>query len=260
MNVRPAAVSGSFYPADAMVLDQQLNDLVQPTFALGVPKAIIAPHAGLQYSGAVAGHLYGSMEAVASRITRVILLGPSHRVAFDGLALPESDAFATPLGDLELDAACCEHLAEMEGVEIRQDAHAREHSLELQLPFIQHCFKKAKLVPLVVGDASASLVAKVLKRVWGGDETLIVVSSDLSHFLDYDQAKNKDGLTCRQIETLHGGLHGDQACGCRAINGLVLLAKERGMQIRRVEYLNSGDTAGDRERVVGYGSFAIYEA
>ncbi|SDK33288.1 hypothetical protein SAMN04488540_12628 [Ferrimonas sediminum] len=259
MSVRSTAVAGSFYPDDPAVLAEQLDQLVTPGHALGMPKAVIVPHAGYVYSGEVAGRLFGSLDAIAGHVSRVVMLGPSHRVSFEGIALPGVEGFDTPFGVVEIDTAACQRLLDIDGIEVRDDVHQQEHSLEVQLPFIKRCFTKARIVPLLVGGASATLVAKAMKRLWGGDETLMVISSDLSHFMEYAEAKDKDRRTCHRIETLDGPLHGDDACGCRAINGLMLLAKERGMQVRCMEYLNSGDTAGDKQRVVGYASFAVYE-
>jgi AmmeMemoRadiSam system protein B/AmmeMemoRadiSam system protein A len=263
---RPPAVAGMFYPGDAASLQDELATCLAvppaPTFdatTKGLLKAIIAPHAGYIYSGGTAGHAYALLAPLAGRIRRVVLLGPCHRVSVRGLAAPTVKAFATPLGSIPLDRAALDALADLPQVVASDAAHAQEHSLEVQLPFLQTVLGEFELVPLAVGDASAGEVAEVLDRLWGGPETLIVISSDLSHFHSYREAQSIDNATVAHILALDQLTSFDQACGALPINGLLAVARRRGLRIERVAQCNSGDTAGDKGRVVGYASFALYE-
>jgi AmmeMemoRadiSam system protein B len=223
------------------------------------PKAIIAPHAGYIYSGPIAASIYARLAPLRGRIRRVVLAGPAHRVYVHGLAVPSSAAFDSPLGPVALDRKAIDALLDLEFVESSDRAHAHEHSLEVHLPFLQSVLGEFELVPLVVGDASPAQMAGVFDSLWGGDETLIVVSSDLSHYLPYDLARKRDESTAQAIVALDEGLEPDEACGAAPINGLLRIARERGMRCERVDVRNSGDTAGDKDRVVGYGSFAFTE-
>lgn len=260
--VRPAAVAGYFYPADPIELADTVRDMlgqVQAPPASHPPKVIIVPHAGYVYSGPVAATAYHAIAPWAGRIRRVILLGPSHRVALRGLALPEAEAFATPLGSVALDLEFCERLARLPQVQRMNACHAMEHSLEVQLPFLQSVLSDFKLVPLIVGLASPQDVADVLEFAWGGPETLIVLSSDLSHYLPYDQAKSRDQETLRRIVTTDNHISDQDACGCMPIRGLLLHAHELGLKGELLDYRNSGDTAGDKNRVVGYAAISFSE-
>ncbi|MDA8093424.1 MAG: AmmeMemoRadiSam system protein B [Betaproteobacteria bacterium] len=259
--LRPAAMAGTFYPADAAALEGELAALlgaVRPYSGHHRPKAIIAPHAGYVYSGAVAAHAYAALRTAAPVVTRVVLLGPAHRVPLRGLALPGARAFATPLGLAEIDD---EAMARAQHMGIPQDpgAHAFEHSLEVQLPFLQHVLGGFTVLPLLVGHARADAVAETLDALWGGPETLIVVSSDLSHFLPYHEAQEADRQTAEAILALEGNLTPDQACGAHAVNGFLQTARRRALAPNLLDLRNSGDTAGDPGRVVGYGSFAFFE-
>lgn len=261
--LRPPAVAGMFYPGDPYSLRGELAtclaDAPAPTFSLDRLKALIVPHAGYVYSGGTAGKGYGMLGPLAARIRRVVLLGPCHRVAVSGLAAPTVEAFATPLGNVRLDREALDSLADLPQVVTRDDAHAQEHSLEVQLPFLQTMLRDFTLVPLAVGRTGAGDVAQVIERLWGGPETLIVISSDLSHFHPYAEARRIDGDTAAHILALDQLISFDQACGALPINGLLAVARARGLQIERVAQCNSGDTAGDRSRVVGYATFALYE-
>jgi hypothetical protein len=261
---RPPAVAGMFYPAAVADLRDELTTCLAvapaPTIAPGLLKALIVPHAGYVYSGGTAGHAYALLAPLAGRIRRVVLLGPCHRVSVRGLAAPTARAFATPLGSIPLDRVALDALADLPQVVASDAAHAQEHSLEVQLPFLQTVLGEFELVPLAVGDATAAEVAGVLDRVWGGPETLIVISSDLSHFHNYREAQSIDQNTARHILALDQLTSFDQACGALPINGLLAVARRRGLRIERVAQCNSGDTAGDKGRVVGYASFALYEA
>jgi len=255
-----------FYPGDPASLQDELATCLAvspaPTFepaAPGLLKAVIVPHAGYIYSGGTAGHAYALLAPLAGRIKRVVLLGPCHRVSVRGLAAPTVQAFATPLGSIPLDRTALDALADLPQVVASDDAHAEEHSLEVQLPFLQTVLGQFELVPLAVGHTSAGEVAQVLDRLWGGPETLIVISSDLSHFHSYREAQAIDKATAEHILALDQLTSFDQACGALPINGLLAVARKRGLRIERLAQCNSGDTAGDKSRVVGYASFALYE-
>lgn len=258
--VRPAAVAGSFYPDDPIVLRRAVADLLANAgagAASPAPKALIVPHAGYVYSGAVAASAYAGLAGLRGRIRRVVLLGPTHRVAVRGLALPEVECFATPLGHVQLDREGMAALAGLPQVVRSAAAHQMEHSLEVQLPFLQQVLGDFELLPLAVGDATAAEVAEVLARVWGGDETLIVISSDLSHFLPDALARQVDGETVKAILALDPHLNHEQACGATPVNGLLLAARRHGLHPLALDVRNSSDTAGDPERVVGYAAFAF---
>jgi len=260
--IRQPAVAGMFYPGNSSELAHELRTLLHAAASKvtcnDAPKAIVAPHAGYVYSGPIAARIYARIAPAASRIRRVVLLGPTHRVAVDGLALPAATHFATPLGDIEIDRAAADMLADMPQVGISDLPHSQEHSLEVQLPFLQALLPQFRLLPLAVGRASAEAVAAVLERLWGGDETLIVVSSDLSHYLPYAAAREIDAATARRILAGDPDISHDEACGATPLNGLLLAARHHGLHAEMVDLRNSGDTAGDRSRVVGYGGFAFY--
>ncbi|MCG6974977.1 MAG: AmmeMemoRadiSam system protein B [Acidiferrobacterales bacterium] len=261
--IRSPAVAGMFYPANAQELrsmvEQMLADVDPAIASDSPPKAIIAPHAGYIYSGPVAASAYASLRQASSVISRVVLLGPAHRVPVHGLALPASDAFATPLGKIEIDREAVEQIRGLPQVRVFDDAHTLEHSLEVHLPFLQSVLADFQLVPLVVGDASAEEVAEVLERLWGGPETLIVISSDLSHYHDYQTARQMDSATSLAIEHLaYDEIHFDQACGRTPVSGLLLQARKRGLKGKTIDLRNSGDTAGPRNQVVGYGAYVFH--
>ncbi|MDP6389536.1 MAG: AmmeMemoRadiSam system protein B [Alphaproteobacteria bacterium] len=261
--VRQAAVAGIFYPGDPIELAAAVRgylDGVKRTDA-PVPKAIIAPHAGYIYSGAVAASAYARLASARARIRRVVLLGPCHRVAVRGLAASSAGFFETPLGRIPVDAEALATIQDLPQVSVFDPTHGQEHSLEVHLPFLQVILDAFSIVPLVVGNAGDAEIADVLDRLWGGDETLIVVSSDLSHYHDYETARKMDVATCRAIEQLRPDRIGrEQACGRIPVAGLLTLAKRRGMKVATLDLRNSGDTAGPRDRVVGYGSWAVFEA
>jgi AmmeMemoRadiSam system protein B len=251
-----------FYPESAAALAQEVGQMLAAAPALPAlhPKAIIVPHAGYIYSGPVAASIYAPLERLRGTVRRVVLLGPTHRVAVDGLALPASAAFSTPLGIIPIDGPAVEAIRGLPQVVISDAAHALEHSLEVQLPFLQTVLDEFSLLPLAVGRATAAEVAEVLECLWGGDETLIVISSDLSHYLPYDTARNTDAATARHIVALDPHIDHQQACGATPVNGLLLAARRHGLEARLIDLRNSGDTAGDRSRVVGYGAFSFSTA
>lgn len=261
-SVRQPAVAGAFYSGNRSVLANDIQsflDAATPITDQALPKAVIVPHAGYIYSGQTAASAYSRLAAGHKTIKRVILLGPVHRVPVRGLALPGVDAFATPLGEIELDQTAINSIAHLNQVVVSPAAHAHEHSLEVQLPFLQTVLDDFKLVPLAVGDATPAEVAEVLEALWGGPETLIVISSDLSHFLPYAMAQTIDGETVHNILSMKGTLTHHQACGGTPVNGLVLAAKRHQLKPKLLDLCNSGDTAGDKNRVVGYASFAFIE-
>ncbi|MFO1154022.1 MAG: AmmeMemoRadiSam system protein B [Rhodospirillales bacterium] len=262
--VRPAAVAGMFYPQAASDLRDEIAGLLAeaaPRVATGpVPKAIIAPHAGYIYSGAVAASAYARLVPAGEQTRRVVVIGPAHRLAFRGLAVPGTEAFATPLGVVPVDKEAIQRIASLPDVQVLDAAHADEHAIEVHLPFLQTLFADFSLVPIVVGDAAPDSVARLLDALWGGDETAIVISSDLSHYLPYDRANAVDARTSRAIESLDGRAIGyEQACGRLPVAGLLAVAKRRGLSVSRLDLRNSGDTAGGRTRVVGYGAWAFEE-
>jgi len=262
--VKPPAVAGMFYDGDAAALRRDVEGfLAQGARAgagAGAPEAIIAPHAGYVYSGAVAGTAYATLTGLADRIERVVLLGPTHRVYVPGIAASTASAFATPLGEVPVDRdAVAGVVAALPFVQYADEAYRAEHSLEVQLPFLQVLCADFALLPFAVGDAGAGQVEALLERLWGGEETLIVVSSDLSHFRDYQAACEIDSFTSEQIRALQpSALTGEHACGYKPISGLLRAAAKRGLECEVLDTRSSGDTAGTRDRVVGYGAYAFY--
>ncbi len=261
-STRHPSVAGLFYPAEPDELARQVRGFLtaagEPDPALPAPKAIIAPHAGYIYSGPVAGRAYAQIAGLAGRIRRVVLLGPAHRLPVIGLAYSRAERFLTPLGAIPVDRAALAGLADLAQVQESDPPFEGEHCLEVQLPFLQLTLGDFDLVPLLVGDADPEAVAEVLARLWGGEETLIVISSDLSHFLDYAAARSMDTRTTQAIEALDPARIGyHQACGRIPVNGLLVEARRRGLHARTLDLRNSGDTAGPKDRVVGYGAYAI---
>lgn len=258
---RPPAVAGRFYPGSPTQLGASVEDLLAavPT-AAQTAKGVIAPHAGYVYSGAVAATAYASLRGRAHEITKVVLLGPAHRVYLHGLALPLADRFATPLGEVPIDTELARRVLALPFVERSAPAHALEHSLEVHVPFLQRMLGEFALLPLVVGDARPEQVAAVLELCWGGPETALVISSDLSHYHEYAAANAIDRATAEWItHASKPGLDPRRACGARCIDGLIELGRRRPLRVELLDLRNSGDTAGTRDQVVGYGAFAIHE-
>jgi len=257
--IRSAAVAGLFYPADAAQLHNDIQSMLSRVDQTGsTPKALIVPHAGYIYSGPIAASAFAQLKNIRHTVRRVILLGPCHRVPLRGLATSSADYFATPLGNIRIDRKAIEQIASLPQVEEFDLTHEQEHSLEVQLPFLQEVLDNFSLVPLVVGDTSAEDVSEVLESLWGGDETLIVISSDLSHYHDYNTARAMDSETCHAIEDMNpSAIHYDQACGRNPVTGLLLAAKKHDLRVTTLDLRNSGDTAGDKSSVVGYGAWSL---
>jgi AmmeMemoRadiSam system protein B/AmmeMemoRadiSam system protein A len=261
--IRNAAVAGLFYPGDSRKLAHEVDELLatsgEPAPRLGFPKVLIVPHAGYIYSGPVAAQAYDELAAARGEVRRVVLLGPVHRVPVRGLAAPSSQAFATPLGTIPDDRQALAAVRDLPQVVQSDAAHALEHSLEVQLPFLQKQLGEFSLVPFAVGEASVGEVAEVIERLWGARETLVVLSTDLSHYHAYDEARRIDGATLSRIAALDTDLDHEEACGATPLNGLLAVARRRGLAPRLLAACNSGDTAGGRDRVVGYSAFALHE-
>lgn len=259
---REPAVAGMFYPARASKLRNTIQTFLERVvFKPGpTPKALIAPHAGYMYSGSVAASAYARLRPYHDSYTRVILLGPCHRFAIRNLALSEADVFRTPLGDVPLDKEVIASL-DIPGVKVLEAAHQFEHSLEVHLPFLQVILGQFSIVPVVIGDAASETVAQAIDTLWGGKETLIVVSSDLTHYLAYDEARARDRLTCEAIQHLDADrINHSDACGATPVRGLLIEAKRRAMEVTTLDLRNSGDTAGGKDQVVGYGAWMFSES
>jgi hypothetical protein len=263
--VRPPAVAGQFYPGDPASLAAEVREYLaasplQHRPQRPPPKALIVPHAGYVYSGPVAATAYACLAPAHAAIRRVVLLGPSHRVALRGMALCTASHYATPLGLIPLDQEGAARIRHLPGVSVMDRAHASEHSLEVHLPFLQTVLDEGfTLLPIVVGEATPEEVAAVMEALWGDEHTLIVVSSDLSHYHDYRTAQARDAQTSRAIaEKRYHDIGPEDACGCRPVNGLLCLAAAKGLIVEPLDVRNSGDTAGPRDRVVGYGAYAVH--
>ena len=258
--VRPAAVAGRFYPGDAGALAATVDDALAHAapWTGPAPKALVVPHAGYVYSGPVAASGYRTLAAARETVRRVVLVGPAHYVGVHGIAVSSADAFVTPLGAVPVDSDLRAVVRALPGVSVDDAAHAPEHSLEVHLPFLQRALARFTILPLVVGRADADTVAGVLDAAWGGPDTLVVVSSDLSHYLDHATATHRDRATADAIVRGDGAaLTGEDACGAAPVRGLLLAAAEHGLHAALLDLRTSGDTAGDRDRVVGYGAFAF---
>jgi len=261
MRIRKPAVAGLFYPETAALLRAEVQRLLADAApATGTrPRALIVPHAGYIYSGAAAAQAYARLIPWREQIKHVLVLGPPHRVPVRSLALSSATAFVTPLGAVALDVATVSAWATQCDVEVNDAAHAPEHSIEVQLPFLQSVLDGFDILPVLVADPSPLRLAEMLAPYWERDDTLIVISTDLSHFLDYDQARRRDSDTDATIMALDAtGIGPEQACGCRPLNGMLELAAQRAAHIERLALCNSGDTAGGHDRVVGYAAYALH--
>jgi AmmeMemoRadiSam system protein B len=257
--IRPTAVAGTFYPDDPAILQAQIADFLQEARPTEIrPKALIVPHAGYIYSGSIAASGYIALLQKSPPYSRVVLVGPSHRVPFKGVATSRATHFSTPLGHIPLDRKALSELEKQSHVTPFDEAHAFEHSLEVQLPFLQATIGDFSLIPLVVGDISAEQLAERLDTVWGGPETLIVISSDLSHYHSYKMAQEMDQTTAEAIASLAPSMISyDDACGRTGLNALLILAKRKRLEVKELDLRNSSDTAGNHDQVVGYGSWAL---
>ncbi|MCW8889787.1 MAG: AmmeMemoRadiSam system protein B [Sedimenticola sp.] len=258
--IKSPAVAGLFYPADPDKLHHDIqNYLAQAPGKQAIrPKALIAPHAGYVYSGPVAGSAYACLRDISAEISRVIILAPAHRVAFRGIAYSAATHFQTPLGLITVDLMSLSQITDLPAVTKNSRAFDEEHSIEVHLPFLQEVLSHFSIVPLLVGDATAEQVMTVLEQLWGGSETLVVISSDLSHYLDYESARKMDFNTSHAIEALQpAALSFHSACGKTPVSGLLLSAKRHGLHATTLDLRNSGDTAGSHDRVVGYGAYAF---
>ena len=262
-SIRSAQVAGMFYPANPDELRGQISGFIheKPNETTGVPKALIVPHAGTVYSGSIAAVAYRTLLQYRHVIRKVILLGPAHGVYLHGLALPSVEQFQTPLGKINLDTKTIQKLVEdFHQITFSDEAHTEEHSIEVQLPFLQEVLASFRLIPFVVGDATQQEVAEVIEYLWGGDECLIIISTDLSHFHKYEEAVKIDKTSAELIESFQGDRLGDNsACGRIPMRGLLHLAQQKGMSIKRLDLRNSGDTSGRRDQVVGYGAWGLFE-
>ena len=259
--IRQPAVAGMFYPADKQLLKDDIHQYLNQASIEQQEhlKAIVVPHAGYMYSGPIAAAAFKQLIPFKDTIKRVVLLGPSHRVAFSGLAVPQSDIFNTPLGEIQIDQKGIQLLLDLPQVVISEQAHRDEHSLEVQLPFLQEILDEFTLIPLVVGDAERNEVAEVINRLWGDQHTLIVISTDLSHYHSYNEAKQRDQATSDAIINLKPDLIGyEDACGRNGLKGMMTVAEEKNLSIDILDLRNSGDTAGDKSRVVGYGAYVVH--
>lgn len=248
MRIRPAAVAGSFYPADPAALAAAVDGhLAAARPDPGPPpRALVVPHAGYRYSGAIAG---SGWAAAPAAVARVALIGPAHRVAVAGCVQSGADRFRTPLGDCRVEDA---------GLPAHAAAHAPEHCLEVQLPFIQRRWPGAAVVPVLAGDAEPAAVADWLEARLAAPGTLLAVSSDLSHYLGEAEARRSDRACAEAVLALDPGAIDDgMACGAIPLRGLLLLARRLGLRPRLLDLRTSGDTAGPRDAVVGYGAFAF---
>ncbi|MBO6807890.1 AmmeMemoRadiSam system protein B [Thalassospira sp.] len=267
--IRPPAVAGTFYPNDADILRSEIDGLMDAALHSDAvsgdvsPKAIIVPHAGLMFSGSLAALGFATVRALKDTIKRIVIIGPAHRMAFQGIALARADQFATPLGNMRCDLPALQKALALPHVQMLDDAHTLEHGLEIELPFIQRLFGEGAdigIVPLLVSRCSPRQVHEVIEKLWGGPETLIVISSDLSHFHDYDTAKKMDNRTRAMIENFDAeNIDTNDACGALPVAGMLIAARNRGMKIKTLGMRNSGDVTGDKSRVVGYGAWAVYD-
>jgi len=262
LSIRKAAVAGQFYPDDPLQLQDTIAGLLSKAGSLEnnivQPKAIIVPHAGYIYSGLAAASAFASLLPFRDKITRIVLLGPSHRVGFNGLAVSNADYFQTPLGTIRIEKGAIGKILSLPQVSANDEAHLFEHSLEVELPFLQEVLDDFSLIPIVVGDADGQSVSEVLELLWGDEDTLIVISSDLSHFHDYKNAQQRDTATCQSIEKLSPELISyDDACGRNPIKGILISAQKHNLTVTTLALCNSGDTAGGKERVVGYGAWVL---
>jgi len=262
---RQASVAGSFYPKNPAQLKKTLTNLFNANEDLNIDfqtpvKAIIAPHAGYIYSGPIAAKAYSLVSTCIKGKNKITIIGPSHFVPFNGIALSTAEFFETPLGKIKVDHHAYELINRIPEVIYLDEAHAREHSIEVHLPFIQYLKKDVRIIPLAVGQTSYQKVAKVLEKFCEEKDNLIIISSDLSHYHAYGYAQKYDLQTALKIENYKCSQLGpNEACGYLAIAGLLKMAKDRKYKIKRIDLCNSGDTSGSKDTVVGYGSWFFHK-
>ncbi|MFD2176840.1 AmmeMemoRadiSam system protein B [Veronia pacifica] len=257
MNIRSPAVAGRFYHDSPQQLDHQLSQWLTAIPDVLPLKALIVPHAGYVFSGKVAAEAYQYLKATADQFERVVLVGPSHHFGFNGVAVPEADYFATPLGNVSIDKEHVEALSQHPMVQVSDHMHDSEHSLEVQIPFLQCCLKHFTLLPIVYSRINSDQLADLVDTLWHDDSTLLVVSTDLSHFHTYSEACALDGDTCQRIQSFDASITPHEACGATGVNMLLKLARQRNYRLTQIDYKNSGDTGGNKNRVVGYVSYLI---
>lgn len=260
--VRPASAAGLYYPKDADALHRALEALLarpRPDVARA-PKALVVPHSGYSFSGEVAAAAYRTLRPCADAIRHVVLVGPSHRVPMRGLAMPTCQYYSTPFGRVPVGDSARQRLRELGLAGIADAPHALEHSLEVQVPFLQELLRDFDLLPIAVGSAPPEQVARTLEAVWGGPETLVIVTSDLSHHHTHAEALLLDGQTAASILARRSDLSDAQACGAGGVNGLMEIARRKSLDVALLERGTSGDMAGERSRVVGFASFVLHEA
>jgi AmmeMemoRadiSam system protein B len=260
-SVRPASAAGLYYPKDADALRRVLTTLLarpRPDVAR-LPKALVVPHSGYSFSGAVAAAAYRTLQPRGDAIRHVVLVGPSHRVPMRGLAMPSCQYYSTPFGPVPVDDSARQRLRELGLAGVADAPHALEHSLEVQVPFLQELLREFDLLPIAVGSAPPEQVARALDAVWGGPETLVIVTSDLSHHRTHAEALLLDGQTAASILARRSDVSDAQACGAGGVNGLMEIARRKSLEVTLLERGTSGDTAGDCSRVVGFASFMLHE-
>jgi len=257
-HVRPPAVAGMFYPGAPLALAAMVDGFLAgaPTHDGAPPPAIQVPHAGYVYSGSIAALGFAAWRGAA--IEHVVIIGPTHRVGVRALALPDADAMATPLGDVPIWQAGVAVAGESPNVVVSAAVHAEEHALEVQLPFLQRLLPEVDVLPLAAGWVTPEQTAEVLESLWGTPGMGVVISSDLSHYHPYDEARAIDAATIEDVLALRQVDH-DQACGATGLDAMMLVAARHGLTPRLLGACNSGDTAGDKRQVVGYCSFAFDE-
>lgn len=261
MRIREPSVAGMFYPEKRLVLMQEVKQFLQNNQPAIKPKALIVPHAGYQYSGQVAGNVYQYLKPYQNKFKKVLLIGPAHRKAFHGIGVLQDDFYNTPIGALKIEREIIEKLVDkFERVNYQDLAFNGEHCLEVQFPFLQLVLNQVSIIPTLVSHCDTERVSELIKYFWEEEETLIIISSDLSHFLDYESCSKKDFLTSQNIVSMKGeNLQHDDACGQLGIAGLLQVVKEKGFNISEVSRCNSGDVTGEMSRVVGYGGYLIYD-
>lgn len=261
MTVREPAVAGIFYPGERFVLQKTVQELLDqaPQFR-PTPKAIVVPHAGFIYSGSIAASAYASLINEKDSIKKIVILGPAHTLFFKGIAYDSAEQFASPLGTIDQDQELLAKITDLPFVYRLPEAHKKEHSLEVQFPFCQVLFSKFTVLPLIVGETHPEQVAQLIERIWGNDDTLLIISSDLSHYLPYEIAQRLDHKTCFAIDTLNEeSLAHEGACGYYPLRGFLHFARQKQLLGRLLDLRNSGDTAGEKDKVVGYASYHFYE-